>query len=463
MPRVGRTGEVELRGADAHDRWSLVAAATRATVGPADGGTPEASPAGSASRAAWRDGLQAESARARLGFDWLRAGRAGELHAGAFATRTFLGIHSGGPGDAASALDERLEHRREHTRIGAELGARASGGAAGLAWRHTLGLRIEDDSLDAREVLGNAFQGAQSTLLRDGLQQVRTSLQATEEIRLGSRLRLNASITAQRFRVRAGGATAGASEAFDGSRLAPAAGATLALGSGQLFANFSAGAADGGLALVDPRSAAPLPVLDPALDRRFGEVGWRGALPGGVDARVSAWRAASSSEITLTGTDGWRESPRPSLREGVRLALRYEPARWIALDLDATWSKARFGDGAREAVAAAAGAYATAGATVRPARGWSASLSVNYLGPRPGVDEDSLRLRSSTLVNAQVSHKLSKTTRVTFDVFNVFDHRIGEVDQFALARVATAPGATENYLFHPAEPRGFRIGFRKTF
>ena len=66
-------------------------------------------------------------------------------------------------------------------------------------------------------------------------------------------------------------------------------------------------------------------------------------------------------------------------------------------------------------------------------------------------------------MNARVLHRLSKRTRLTFDVFNVFNQRVGDIDHFAASRLAAPAGSAENYLFHPAEPRGFRLRLRTTF
>jgi hypothetical protein len=114
-------------------------------------------------------------------------------------------------------------------------------------------------------------------------------------------------------------------------------------------------------------------------------------------------------------------------------------------------------------IAGAVERSASAGATLRVPNGWSASLFVSSIGRRQTIEEDSLRLKASSFVNARLSRNLSKKTRVTFDVFNVFDRRLGNVDYFSTTRVWNQPGAGDNFLFNPLEPRGFRIRLRTTF
>ena len=193
------------------------------------------------------------------------------------------------------------------------------------------------------------------------------------------------------------------------------------------------------------------------------QTGFRNTWGSGIDTRVSAWSSRTGSENRFTADEAWSELARAGMGHGVTLSMRYEPARWLALDMEATVARARFGDGAREPVPGAAERFAAAGATLRGVGGWTARLFVTYLGPRTATDDEALRLRSSSLVNAQVASRLSKKTRVTFDVFNVFNQPVGEIDQFAAARLIVAPGSMDSFLFHPAEPRGFRLNLRTTF
>jgi len=105
----------------------------------------------------------------------------------------------------------------------------------------------------------------------------------------------------------------------------------------------------------------------------------------------------------------------------------------------------------------------SAGATMKAPNGWSASLFVSSLDSRQILEDDPARRKSSSFVNARLSRNLSRQTRISVDVFNVFDHRSGNVDYFVTTRVWAQPGAGDNFLFNPAEPRGFRIKLRTTF
>jgi outer membrane receptor protein involved in Fe transport len=106
---------------------------------------------------------------------------------------------------------------------------------------------------------------------------------------------------------------------------------------------------------------------------------------------------------------------------------------------------------------------ATAGATLHDRSGWSASLFVTYLEARRAADDEGLQMRASSTVNAQVVRRLSKDLRLTFDVFNVFDQHAPGIDDFIASRLWPRPAIGESFLLHPGEPRGLRLGVRKTF
>jgi hypothetical protein len=197
-------------------------------------------------------------------------------------------------------------------------------------------------------------------------------------------------------------------------------------------------------------------------DSNLMEIGFRRRLPFGIETKVSMFRAASQLEALSTGENAITEFSRPTVRQGVRATAHYQPLSWLMLDVQATSLHARFADGAAEYVLGAAERNASAAATMRMPDGWSGSLLVSYLGKRSGI-EDSVALRASTFVNGRLTRSLSKNTRMSLDVFNVFDQKLRDADYFSASRASSSFGGNDNYLFNPAEPRGFRLRLRTTF
>lgn len=118
---------------------------------------------------------------------------------------------------------------------------------------------------------------------------------------------------------------------------------------------------------------------------------------------------------------------------------------------------------ARPAFALAAPRLRIAGASLRHIDGWSASLFVSRAAPDHAANDESVRLPDSVVVNARLTRRLARSTWLGLDVFNVFDHRAGGLDEFTMSRLWSPGGAPEEFLVHPGEPRGVRLTLRRTF
>ena len=188
------------------------------------------------------------------------------------------------------------------------------------------------------------------------------------------------------------------------------------------------------------------------------EIAFKRHLPLGIEAKVSMFRARSEDELTFVGATAITPFTRPMLRQGVHANARYEPYAWLALDFHGMELKSRFADGAAEDVFGAPQRAASAAGTLRMPAGWSASLALNYLSKRSGID-GTLPVPESTFANGRLAHDLSRTTRVSLDFANMFGQKLHDADYFLSSRT----GPSQDALFNPAEPRGVRLGFKTTF
>ena len=100
-----------------------------------------------------------------------------------------------------------------------------------------------------------------------------------------------------------------------------------------------------------------------------------------------------------------------------------------------------------------------AAGTTTTTNGWRASLFVT----RPPAHDPTLALAGSTTVGARISRPLGRDVRLSFDVFNVFAAERQALDPLAISRFGGNPAIAENYLFHPAESRGVRVGISIRF
>jgi outer membrane receptor protein involved in Fe transport len=140
--------------------------------------------------------------------------------------------------------------------------------------------------------------------------------------------------------------------------------------------------------------------------------------------------------------------------------VQWLPEPWVAFDLTAALTRARFADDdpAGDRIPGAPESVASAGATVENLNGWFGSVRWRYFGPRPLIEDNSVRSQSTSLVNARVGYVVTKRARAYVDVFNLFDRKASDVDYFYASRLQGESAAgVDDVHFHPVESRAFRV------
>jgi outer membrane receptor protein involved in Fe transport len=177
--------------------------------------------------------------------------------------------------------------------------------------------------------------------------------------------------------------------------------------------------------------------------------------------------------LQLSGDTGTTQPSRPSRRTGVELAAYYTPSPAWIIDADAAFSRARFRDSAPvgDYIPEAIQATASAGVSWTHNR-WTLGARTRYFGPRPLIEDNSVRSASSFLVNLKVGYQVQKNVRVFIEVLNVFNRQVNDIDYYypSLLRGETSPlnpdgtaaGINDHHI-HPAEPRTVRAGIAWNF
>jgi outer membrane receptor protein involved in Fe transport len=206
--------------------------------------------------------------------------------------------------------------------------------------------------------------------------------------------------------------------------------------------------------------------VDPLVRARGAELGLRSLALRHVHATLSLWTLDLDSELLYVGDAGTTEASRPSRRRGVEWSFDYVPRPWLSLDASVAWSRARFTDGdpAGDRIPAAVEGVASAGLAVHGLRGWLGSLRWRYFGPRPLIEDDSVRSDPAHLVTAQLGYAFGERVTLKLDVFNLFDAAISDVDYFYASRLPGEPDqGVPDVHFHPMEPRTLRLGLSWRF
>lgn len=225
----------------------------------------------------------------------------------------------------------------------------------------------------------------------------------------------------------------------------------------------------GATATVDPVSGDPVQKVSVLVPATGYEIGVRTReLAPNLQLSASLWRLDIGSELVFSGDSGTTEPSRPSRRTGVELAAYYTPRPDLIFDADAAFSRARFRDSdpVGDYIPEAIQTTASAGVSWAHDR-WTLGARLRYFGPRPLVEDNSVRSASSFLVNLKLGYRLQKNVRVFVEVLNAFNKKANDIDYYyaSLLKGETSPlgangvatGINDHHI-HPAEPRTVRAG-----
>jgi outer membrane receptor protein involved in Fe transport len=210
---------------------------------------------------------------------------------------------------------------------------------------------------------------------------------------------------------------------------------------------------------IDPKTGDPAEKVKPLVKVRGEEAGVRTEVLPGLQSSIALWRLRLDSELVFVGDAGTTEASRPSLRRGIEWSNRYIPRPSVIVDFDVSASRAKFRDDEPVGtyIPGAIDKVASLGVTVNDIGRWSLSGHLRYFGPRPLIEDNSVRSQSSTLVSLRTSYKVERRIRVNFDVLNLFNRRTDDIDYFYPSQLRGESAPVDDVHFHPAEPRTFRI------
>ncbi len=239
----------------------------------------------------------------------------------------------------------------------------------------------------------------------------------------------------------------------------------------ELYLNYGHGFhsndARGATITVDPADGTtPVQRVKPLVRTRGHEIGLRSEPLPGWRSTVSLWQLDAASELLFVGDAGTTEASRPSRRRGVEWTNLYVLADWLAIDADLAWSHARFRDHnpvVGDHIPGAVTTTANIGLTLDHLGPWFGALRLRYFGPRPLVEDDSVRSRASALTNLRVGYKIDQRTQLALDVYNLFDRQANDIEYWYDSQLRGETAASFDRHVHPTEPRTLRLTLSHRF
>lgn len=230
---------------------------------------------------------------------------------------------------------------------------------------------------------------------------------------------------------------------------------------------FHSNDARGTVTTIDPVSGDPVSTAPFLVRSKGAEIGVRTQPNRNVTSTLSGFILDFDSEIVFVGDAGTTEASRPSRRIGLEYTLEARLLPWLSLDLDAAYTHARFTADDPEAPGrripgAVEGVVGAGLAFENVAGGWFGAVNVRYFGPRPLIEDDSVRSKSSIPVSARLGYQFAQGLIVKLDAYNLFDETSSQIDYYYASRLpGEGADGVEDVHFHPLEPRSFRLSLRQ--
>lgn len=413
-----------------------------------------------------------ETSRYSLSANLRHALGGGQAQADLYVVRYEMGLWSNfeyflndtANGDQFQQVDRR-------TLYGANLHYSLPAAWAGLQMQNRIGLQMRRD--DIAEVALNHTKTRQflSTTRRDEVMQdsVGVFLENTTQWSEWARTLVGLRADYYRFDVRSN--LAANSGELDDAVYSPKLGAVFGPWSRtEVFVNagygFHSNDARGTVITVDPADGVtPADRVTPLVKTRGAELGFRSELLQDVQSSLALWRLELDSELLFIGDAGTTEAGRPSRRQGIEWMTTWRPMPWLMIDLDVDFSRSKFTDNdpAGSHIPGSIERAVKAGIYVDSVGPWSGALLVRHFGPRPLVEDDSVRSGSTTLTNLRVGYELGKRWRAQLDVLNLFDREDSDIEYYYESRLQGEPGPVADVHFHPVESRQVRLAVSARF
>lgn len=223
---------------------------------------------------------------------------------------------------------------------------------------------------------------------------------------------------------------------------------------------FHSNDARGATITVDPKSGDPASKVPPLVRSKGYEVGVRTEPVPGLQTSLSVYQLDFNSELTFAGDAGTTEAGRPSRRIGFEWANFYKVTDWLTVDADLAYAHARYRNSAPEGrhIPGSVEGVGSLALDIDHLGPWFGALQLRYFGPRPLVEDDSVRSKSTTSLNGRIGYRLTPSIKLALEGYNLTNSRDSAIDYYYASRLPGEPADGVNDIhFHPLESRSFRV------
>ncbi len=186
----------------------------------------------------------------------------------------------------------------------------------------------------------------------------------------------------------------------------------------------------------------------------------------GLNSTISLYRLDFASELLFVGDAGSTEAGRPSRRIGFEWSNYYQPFPWLTLDADLAYAHARYRDSdpVGQHITGAVEGVASLAAAIDNLWPWFGALQLRYFGPRPLIEDNSVRSKATSTLIGRIGFKISPRIKFELEGFNLTNRRDSAIDYYYPSRLpGEAAQGVDDVHFHPVESRSWRMTLQTTF
>jgi hypothetical protein len=208
--------------------------------------------------------------------------------------------------------------------------------------------------------------------------------------------------------------------------------------------------------------------VEPLVRSRGMEVGLRTEAIPRMQTALSLYRLDFDSELTYVGDAGATEAGSPSRRIGIEFSNYYKPVKWLSIDFDAAFARARTqgaepGQDRIPGAVEGVGQLAVTASQLGKDGAWEGALRLRYFGPRPLIEDNSVRSHASTTLNGRIGYRIARDLRLELEGFNLANKRVSSIDYYYASQLRGELEPREDIHFHPLESRSLRLTLIKNW
>lgn len=357
-------------------------------------------------------------------------------------------------------------HQADHRFVtGGRASYRRIGHFFGRDTQNTLGFQVRNDNIPTVGLYHTRARQLIDTVREDAVTETSVSGYAQNETAWTPWLRTVAGLRTDGYHFNVESDLAANSGKRNAGLVSPKGGAVIGPFKGTEFyvnagLGFHSNDARGTTITIDPASGDPTDAVTPLVHATGAEVGMRSVAIPHLQSSLTLWSLSLGSELLFVGDAGTTDVSRPSHRYGFEFANYYTPQPWLIFDADVSWSSAQFTDTdpAGDFIPGSVETVISGGITVDSLKNIFGSARLRYFGPRPLIEDNSVRSKSTGLLNLEGGYHFSRSVKLLVDVFNVFDAKVSDIDYLYASRLPGEPvDGVDDIHLHPTLPRTARV------